>query len=151
MKNNNKGFSLVELLIVITIIALLSTIILNSVSTSRARAYDSKVRQQLASFRTAAEIYYLNKGGYEESENTINICTTGIFADFEAVNGAPGRYIEASSLPSFTQLKCGSEKSSFAIKATLYSGNQYWCVDSKGASRAISGEIGNSVTVCPSS
>lgn len=140
---------MVELLIVITIIALLSTIILNSVSTSRARAYDSKVRQQLAGFRTAAEIYYLNKGGYEESDNVINICTAGIFTDIDQVDGAPGLYIDPANLPSFTQLKCGSEKNSFAIKATLFSGNQYWCVDSKGVSKAIPGEIGNSETVCP--
>ena len=149
MKKNNLGFSLVELLIVITIIALLSTIVLNSLSTSRARAYDSKVRQQLAGFRTAAEIYYLNKGGYEESDNIINICTAGIFVNLETANGAPGRYIDPAILPTFTQLKCGADKNSFAIKATLFSGDQYWCVDSKGASRVVSGEIGNSETVCP--
>ena len=145
----NLGFSLVELLIVITIIALLSTIVLNSLSTSRARAYDSKVTQQLASFRTAAEIYYLNNGGYEESDNVINICTAGIFVNLDPANGAPGRYIDPAILPTFTQLKCGSQKDAFAIKATLFSGNEYWCVDSKGASRAVSGEIGNSVTACP--
>jgi prepilin-type N-terminal cleavage/methylation domain-containing protein len=139
------GFSLVELLIVITIIGILSTIILSSVSNSRSRAYDSKVKQQLSSFRTAAEIYFINNNGYGPE---VSICTAGIFNDVNSTNGSPGLYIAAGNLPSFTQLVCGSTDSAYAVKATLYSGSEYWCVDNKGSSRAISGAIGNSETSC---
>lgn len=147
-KLKSGGFSLIELLIVITIIGVLSTIILGSVSNSRARAYDSKVKQQLSSFRAAAEMYFLNQlpNGYGPETSD---CGTGLFNDVNPENGAPGLYIAAGNLPDFTQVICGSSDSGFAVKATLYSGNEYWCVDNNGASRAISGPIGSSATYCP--
>ena len=49
---NKGGFSLIELLISITIVGIIATVVLQSVSRSRERAYDSKIKQQLNSFRT---------------------------------------------------------------------------------------------------
>jgi len=141
------GFSLVELLIVITIIGILSTIILNSLSTSRAKAYDSKVKQQLSSFRTAAEIYFNNQTPVSYGPATVS-CGSGMFNNFEEKNGTPGIYIAPGNLPDFAVTVCASSDSAYAVKATLYSGNQYWCVDNKGASRAISGPIGAPETMC---
>jgi prepilin-type N-terminal cleavage/methylation domain-containing protein len=144
----DKGFSLVELLIVITIIGILSTIILNSVSNARARAYDSKIKQQLSSFRTAAEIYFSNQ--FPNSYGPASaVCTVGMFNDVSSANGSPGLYIAAGNLPDFSTIVCGSTDSAYAVKATLYSGTDYWCVDNKGASRMISGVIGGSATFCP--
>ena len=144
----NKGFSLVELMIVITIIGVLTTIVLNSLSSSRARAYDTKVKQQLSSFRTAAEVYFSNQNppGYNPE---VAVCTAGMFADTSVANGSPGVYLSAANMPNFTQIVCGSTNSAYAVKATLFSGNQYWCVDSTGAARVIDDSIGGSVTVCP--
>lgn len=146
-KGKSRGFSLVELLIVITIIGILSTIVLSSVSNGRARAYDSKVKQQLVSFRTAAEIYFINQ--LPNTYGVSNICTSGIFVDVDPVNGAPGTYLSVANLPVGTQLECGANGDTFAVKATLYSGSQYWCVDNSGDAKIISGPIGSSVTSCP--
>lgn len=145
---SKKAFSLVELLIVITIIGILSTIVLNSLSTSRARAYDSKVKQHLSSFRTAAEIYANNQepNGYGPASAS---CSSGIFNDVSQANGNPAIYIAEGNLPTGTQVVCSSSDSAYAIKATLYSGNDYWCVDNRGSSRQISGPIGAPVTICP--
>ena len=141
------GFSLVELLIVITIIGILSTIILNSLSNSRAKAYDSKVKQQLSGFRTATEIYFANQSPNGYGPATIG-CDGGIFNNVDAPNGTPGLYIEDGNLPDFVDIKCSSTDSAYAVKATLYSGNEYWCVDNKGTSRMISGPIGGPETMC---
>lgn len=148
LRNGSRGFTLIELLVVITIIGVLSTIILNSVSNSRARAYDAKIKEQLSSFRMAAEMYFLNQipNSYAPASAT---CTSGIFNDVNPTDGAPGLYIAAGNLPAFSQVVCGSISSEYAVKASLYSGTEYWCVDSKGASRLISGPIGASVTFCP--
>lgn len=146
-KIKNKGFSLVELLIVICIIGILSTIVLSSVSNSRARAYDSKIKQQLSSFRTAAEIYFSNQTPSSYGPTT-SVCSAGIFNDVDATNGSPGLYIAAGNIPSFSDIKCGSNGTDYAIKATLYSGNEYWCIDNKGSSRIIPGAIGDATTFC---
>lgn len=145
---NNRGFSLVELLIVITIVGMLATIILTNLSNSRERAYDSKIKQQLSSFRTSAEIYFTNQmpNGYGPVSVS---CSTGIFNDVDETNGSPGLYIAAGNIPDFSTVVCGSSDSEYAIKATLYSGNDYWCVDNKGSSRMISGPVGASATFCP--
>lgn len=144
----NRAFTLIELLVVITIIGILSTIILSSLSTSRARAYDSKVKQQLSSFRAAAEMYFLNQNptGYGPATSD---CNAGIFNNFDSQNGTPGVYIAPGNLPDPTTVVCGSTNSSYAVKATLYSGNEYWCVDNNGASRLVAGPIGVSDTFCP--
>jgi len=141
------GFSLIELLIVITIIGVLSTIILGSVSNSRNRAYDSKVKQQLVSFRTSAEVYFNSQVPNTYGPAT-NSCSSGMFNNLSPANGKPGLYIASGNLPDFSQVFCGSTNSAYSVKATLYSGNEYWCIDSKGAARIISGTP-TSGTFCP--
>lgn len=143
-----KGMTLVELLIVITIIGVLSTIILSSLSASRARAYDSKVKQQLWSFRSAAEIYFNSQDPVNYGP-VVPVCNAGIFAEMSQSLGSPGIYLEPNNLPSNTVVVCGSSGSAYAVKASLYSGNEYWCVDSRGAAKLVSGAIGTSATVCP--
>ena len=56
----NKGFTLIELLMVIAIIGLLSTIVLNSLSSARNRGSDAAVKSNLNSIRSAADLYYDN-------------------------------------------------------------------------------------------
>lgn len=146
-KINKNGFTLIELLIVITIIGILSTVILTSLSNARAKAYDSKIKQQLGSFRTAAEMYFSNQSPNGYGPLSIN-CSMGMFNDFNAVNGTPGLYIAAGNLPDFSQVVCDSTNSEYSIKALLYSGNEYWCIDNKGASRLVSGTP-TSGTFCP--
>lgn len=144
----NEGFSLVELLIVISIVGILSTIVLNSVSDSRSRAYDSKIKQQLNGFRTASEMYFFSQmpNGYGPATNR---CDSEIFNEMDPASGSPGKYIAPGNLPDFVELKCSSSETAYAVKATLYSGDKYWCVDSRGASKVVEGPIGGPVTRCP--
>lgn len=144
----SEGFSLVELLIVMAIIGILSTIILTSVSNSRAKAYDSKIKQQLSSFRIAAEMYFLNQQPNSYGPSSAD-CGSGMFNNVDPSNGSPAIYIDPGNLPDPTQLACQSNDSEYALKASLYSGNEYWCIDNKGSSRPIAGAIEGPSTFCP--
>ncbi len=148
MKNKSKGFSLIELMISITIMGLLATIVLQNLSRSRERAYDSKVRQQLAGFRTAAEIYYTSQTPNSYGPATVG-CASGVFNNVNPVNGSPALYIAEGNLPYGTQVVCQSSDTEYAVKASLYSGESYWCIDNKGSFREIQGLIEGPGTFCP--
>jgi prepilin-type N-terminal cleavage/methylation domain-containing protein len=140
------GFTLIELLIVIAIIGILSSVILSSLSNSRIKANDSKIKQQLRNFRSAAEIYYNNQNppGYGVAGD----CATGMYADMSPANGNPNAYTSFSGINPAVTVICGANQTVFAIKATLASSG-YWCVDSGGKNEAVAGPIGGSVTACP--
>jgi len=57
---SNKGFSLVELLVVITIIAILSVVAYMSLGGQTAKARNSVRTQDLSNIQSALEIYFIN-------------------------------------------------------------------------------------------
>lgn len=71
MKKNNKskGFTLIELMVVISIIALLSSIVLASINSARNRAVETSLIQTVKSFQTALELFKNEKGYYPGGVN----------------------------------------------------------------------------------
>lgn len=61
---NAKGFSLVELLVVITIIAILSVVAYTAVGGQTIKAKDSKRKQDIATIQKALELYFAENAGY---------------------------------------------------------------------------------------
>ena len=60
---NQKGFTLIELMVVIAIIGLLSSIVLASLSEARSRARDSKRVSEIRSVEKALQLYALSNNG----------------------------------------------------------------------------------------
>lgn len=58
METNTRGFTLVELLVVISIISLLSSVVLTSVNSARAKARDARRRADVNQVKLALELYY---------------------------------------------------------------------------------------------
>ena len=59
-----KGFSLVEILVVMVIIAILAAIVLTSVNSARAKARDARRVKDVENLMGAVELYMANKGQY---------------------------------------------------------------------------------------
>ncbi len=66
-KKKNKGFTLVELLVVLSIIALLLTIATPRYFTSLDRAKEATLKQDLNTVRQAVDKFYSDNGTYPES------------------------------------------------------------------------------------
>ena len=60
--NTHHGFTIVELLIVIVVIAILAAISIAAYTNIRNRANDSVIKQDLANFAKAAKLYYAENG-----------------------------------------------------------------------------------------
>lgn len=71
---NKKGFSLVELLVVISIIGVLSAVLVANFMGARERARDAQKIQDLNAVKNALRMYYNDNQTYPDSEGA-NACT----------------------------------------------------------------------------
>ena len=71
LNRKDKGFTLVELLVVITIIAILSVTAFMTLGGETVKARDSKRKQDLSLIQNALEIYFINETGYPSDPLTI--------------------------------------------------------------------------------
>ncbi len=60
-----KGFTLIEILVVVFIISLLASVVIVSVNRARITARDGKRKADLAAIRTAVEIFYDSQNSYK--------------------------------------------------------------------------------------
>lgn len=64
MRNRSRGFALIELLVVISIIGILSSVVLASLRQSRARSRDAARIASIKQLQNALEIYFLDNKRY---------------------------------------------------------------------------------------
>ena len=62
----NQGFTLIEMLVVVAVIGILSSVLLNALGPAKQKAKDSRIQQELGQVRSLAETFY--DGDYDALE-----------------------------------------------------------------------------------
>lgn len=88
-QDNEDGFSLVELLVVIVIIGLLATVVMINVLPSQDKAMQSKAKADIATLSQAVEMYRLNTLRYPDAGEGLNALLGGT----STAPGGTGGYI----------------------------------------------------------
>ncbi len=68
----NKGFTIIELIVVIAIIAIIAAIIIVTLSTSKQRGADAGNKEAVHQLHNALELYHADQGDYPANLATLN-------------------------------------------------------------------------------
>lgn len=74
---NKKGFTLVELLVVISLIGVLTTLVVANLNSARERARDAARKSDLRNIQTALRLYYNDVGAYPTSNSGAPVACDG--------------------------------------------------------------------------
>lgn len=144
--NFKKGFTLLELLIVVGIIGLLAAVIMGSVNSGSTRGKNAAIKKNLANARTQAEVFYNTNTSAVLSYT--NVCTNGMVGGAQGVGalvlgGAQARGFSAYSINAIgntTNAVCNHSSNAWAAQVPLLGGG-FWCVDSTNQSKEVPASV----------
>ncbi len=133
-RHHQKGFSLVEVLIIIVIIGILTKITLSSIASVKSKSEDATAVSLLTNMRAQAEYYKIKNGNYGPTTTTFINCptasgTANIFQD-----NTTGLYSISKQLNDKVGVGnavCGADGGAW-IAAIKLKSNKVVCNDSKG-------------------
>jgi prepilin-type N-terminal cleavage/methylation domain-containing protein len=152
---HRRGFTLMELLVVMSIIGILSGIVLAALTSARNRSFDVAVKDNLGHLRTQAGLYHDNNSHYGDGIGiTPTDCFTPVTSMFqtdpviESMIDAAEDASRAGNVQCTTDASPGTNANAWSAEAPLIEGGS-WCVDSEGAARVVTAPAASGV--CPAS
>ena len=149
----NRGFTILELLVVMAIIGVLTAIVLLAINDARNKGSDGGVKSNLAGARAQAEVFY--NSNTANPETYLGVCNNGIVGGEATIGFMVDAAAEAVGLSTYginttgslATATCNTNATSWAAEVPLRSGGM-WCVDSTGISINTVSSIGSG-TSCP--
>ena len=90
-----KGFTIIELLIVIIVIGILAALVLNAFGNIQERARDTERRSDVNAIHTQLELYYADNGDYPNSTTKAGLVTAMPDLNSDALDDPSGDAINA--------------------------------------------------------
>jgi prepilin-type N-terminal cleavage/methylation domain-containing protein len=138
-KTSSRGFTLIELLVVIAIIAVLTTIVIASLTTAKNKAIDKSIQANMLAVRNQAQLYFdgAGEGTYapDQAIPLSNNCAIGIYTDPIVVK-AVAQLIKDRGID---YVACFSTSKTYAIVTRLKNTNDYFCIDSINTGKFVDG------------
>lgn len=144
--NNKRGFTIIELIVVIAIIAILAAIVLVNVTQYITKGRDAAAKGDLATIITNAAVFYDNSSKYDGFLASPSY--TNVTASLTAMAG--GGYTVTATCDG-TGSDCGVGDNTTAFCASLqlkFTPTIYYCVDTSGAKKESATAI-CAAGVCP--
>jgi len=135
----SRFFTLIELIVAVSIVSVISSITLAGFQTARSKTIDSRTKEAVSSIRNQAAIYLSTNDTYgiQATSTGIANCRNGIFGDARIQKS-----LASCESLSGGQVSCLSTGAFYSLSVPLKSDpTKSWCVDSLGGSRVISGTI----------
>lgn len=154
-----RGFTLIEILMVVAIIGIIMTVTLASVTTARDRGIDSQTKENLHTIRNQAELRHSNLGSYGTavavqgaaitSAPAYNATGAHFLISDQQANRALSESLSSAGSGYFA---IGVNGQSWAVAVATKAVTGYWCVDAQGSAKVIASATlggGSSAAACP--
>lgn len=137
IQSADSGFTLVELLVVVAILGILTSVVLVSLGTANTRGKDGAIQANLDSLRTQAQLYYNENGSYSLNGTGIPASSSCTAANSVFVDSKITQQIIATDSVNggARSVACNvaAGGAAYAVYAELAStAGAYFCVDSNG-------------------
>ncbi len=96
---SNKGFTLIELMVVIVILSVLAVWVVPNIMNSPNQARQTKAAVDIQSFETALKLYKLDNGAYPTTDQGLDALVVKPDSGRLAKNWRSGGYIEKGKVP----------------------------------------------------
>jgi prepilin-type N-terminal cleavage/methylation domain-containing protein len=164
--SHSRGFTLIEILVVVAIIGILSAVVLASLTIARNKGLDAAIQADLSTVQTQAELYAAGVGANTYgSARSLAGCPTSsgggsMFysdANIKAAIVAADQAAGGTGVQPTTKVYCGvnGAQSAYAVQATLVNGitsggttYMVWCIDSIGNAKP-EVSLSTGASVCP--